>query len=130
MTASGAELTCSPVVFVSYCREDAEWRRRFEVMLKPEARDRGCGLQVWSDTSIGTAASGGRRLERAIARADAALLLVSPDFLASDFIMCEELPALIAHGVPLVPVLLRHCRYRSVEELASVQWAHDPERDA
>ena len=33
---SGQALTGGcPVVFVSYSREDAEWRRRFAVMLKP-----------------------------------------------------------------------------------------------
>jgi hypothetical protein len=30
-----------PVVFVSYCRQAAEWLRRFEVMLKPEVREAG-----------------------------------------------------------------------------------------
>ena len=34
-------------MFVSYCRQDAEWLRRFEVMLKPEVRERG--IEVWSD---------------------------------------------------------------------------------
>jgi hypothetical protein len=116
-----------PVVFVSYCREDAEWLRRFEVMLKPEVRERG--IEVWSDTSIAASRRWRPEIDAAIERADVALLLVSPDFLVSEFIMGEELPALIARGVPLVPVLLRKCRYETVQALASVQWAHDPERD-
>ena len=116
-----------PVVFVSYCREDAEWLRRFAVMLKPEVRGRG--MRVWSDTSIGASRAWRPEIEDAIARADVALLLVSPDFLASDFIMDEELPALIERGVPLVPVLVRACRHDVIAELARVQWAHDPKRD-
>jgi len=88
-------------VFVSYCREDAEWLRRFVVMLKPEVRGRG--MQLWSDTLVGTSRKWRPEIDDAIARADVALLLVSPDFLASDFIMDEELPALIQRGVPLAP---------------------------
>ncbi|MGH2941653.1 MAG: NB-ARC domain-containing protein [Solirubrobacteraceae bacterium] len=116
-----------PLVFVSYCREDAEWLRRFAVMLKPEVRGRG--MQVWSDALIGTGRAWRPEIDDAIARADVALLLVSPDFLASDFIMDIELPALIDRGVPLVPVLLRACRHGAVPELMRVQWAHDPNAD-
>ena len=123
----GAPAGSGPVVFVSYCREDAEWLRRFVVMLKPEVRGRG--MQLWSDTLIGTSRRWRPEIEGAIARADVALLLVSPDFLASDFIMGVELPAFIERGVPLVPVLLRACRHGAVAELASVQWAHDPKID-
>jgi hypothetical protein len=67
------------VVFVSYCRQDAEWLRRFEVMLKPEVRERG--IEVWSDTSIAASRTWRPEIDAAIARADVALLLVSPDFL-------------------------------------------------
>ena len=38
-----------------------------------------------------------------------ALLLVTGSYLASRFIMEEELPALVAHGVRLVPVLVKDC---------------------
>jgi WD40 repeat protein len=113
-----------PVVFVSYAREDAEWLRKISVMLKPEVRNRR--MQLWSDTAIGTGRRWRPEIEDAIARADVALLLVSSDFLASDFIMDVELPALIKRGVPLVPVLLRPCRHGAVAELADWQWAHDP----
>ena len=54
---SGARL-----VFVSYCREDAEWLRRFAVMLKPEVRERG--VEVWTDTQIGPSREWRPRLTR------------------------------------------------------------------
>ena len=50
-------------------------------------------------------------------------------YLASRFIMKEELPALVAHGVQLVPVLVDDCLWDQVPLLAAVQWAHDPGRD-
>jgi WD40 repeat protein len=127
VTAGCAALETGPVVFVSYCREDAEWLRRFEVMLKPAIRERG--IDLWSDTLITASRKWRPEIDAAIARADVALLLVSPGFLASEFIMGEELPALIARGVPRVSVLLRACRYGDVAELSEVQWAHDPGRE-
>ena len=54
-------------------------------------------------TGSSSASSGGRSWKDAIARSRAALLLVSPAFLASDFIMEQELPTLIERGVRLVP---------------------------
>jgi len=96
-------------------------------MLKPLVRNQH--VQLWIDTQIPTGRQWRREIELAIARADAALLLVSPDFLASDYIMEQELPALNARRVPLAPVLLRACLYRDEPLLAEVQWAHDPVRD-
>ena len=51
-----------PVVFVSYSREDEEWRRRFAEMLKPLVRERR--LEVWSDDRTWSAMSGGRSWRR------------------------------------------------------------------
>ena len=82
-----------PVVFVSYSREDEKWRRRFAEMLKPLVRERR--LEVWSDDRMVTGYEWRPQLAEAIGRARAALLLVSPSFLASDFIMDQELPALM-----------------------------------
>jgi hypothetical protein len=96
-------------------------------MLRPVVDSRG--MRVWSDALIGASRRWRPEIDDAIARAHVALLLVSPDFLASDFIMRMELPALIARGVPLVPVLLRACRYGDVAQLREVQWAHDPGRE-
>jgi hypothetical protein len=114
-------------VFVSYSREDEQWRRRFTEMLKPLVRERR--LEVFSDDRVVVGYAWRPQLAEAIAQARAALLLVSPAFLASDFIMDQELPALIEHGVRLVPVLVRPCLWQRVTVLEGLQWAHDPWRD-
>ena len=114
------------MVFVSYSRKDAEWRDRFEVMLAPLVRERA--LEVWSDQREVVGEEWDVQLDEAISRSQAALLLVSPDFLASDFIMEQELPALIGCGVTLVCVLVRPSLWRKVPKLAGLHWAHDPAR--
>jgi WD40 repeat protein len=115
------------LVFVSYSHEDAEWLRRFLVMLQPLVRNRR--LQVWADEYIEVGNEWERDIDGAIGRAALALLLVSPDFLASHFIMDIELPALIQRGVRFVCVLVQPCLWEELPVLERVQWAHDPDRD-
>jgi hypothetical protein len=115
------------VVFVSYSREDADWQRKFVEMLKPVVRERR--LEVWSDERNLVGDQWRPVLAEAIGRSRAALLLVSGAFLASDFIMKQELPALIERGVPLVCVLVRPALWDEVGTLERVQWAHDPQDD-
>jgi hypothetical protein len=125
--SQGAAASGGPVVFVSYSREDEEWRRRFAEMLSPLVRERR--LTVWSDDRLLVGYEWRPQLAEAIGRARAALLMVSAPFLASDFIMDQELPALVKQGVPLIPVLVRPCLWTMVPTLAGLQWAHDPGRD-
>lgn len=115
------------LVFVSYSREDADWQRKFVKMLEPSVRRRG--FSVWSDERILAGEQWSAAVEDAIAHTRAALLLVSPDFLGSAFIMDRELPALSERGVALVPVLVRPCLWEEEPVLAGVQWGHDPKRD-
>src|SRR3954454_5115443 len=114
------------VVFVSYSRADAYWLQRFQVLLKPLLRRRR--LQLWADTAVAGGQGWHPAIERAIAQSAVALLLVSGDFLASDFIMAQELRARLERGVPLAPVLIGSCFWEEVPELARVQWLHDPGR--
>jgi WD40 repeat protein len=114
-------------VFVSYSHDDLEWRRKFTQMLAPLVRNHG--LELWDDTHIPAGDDWRRDIDAGVARAEAALLLVTSSYLGSRFIVEEELPALIAHGVRLVPVLVRDCLWAQEPQLAAVQWAHDPGRD-
>ena len=111
-------------MFVSYSHRDANWRDKFSVMLAPLTS----ALELWSDRQELVGDKWREQLDAAIARSDAALLLISPDFLASDFIMEHELPALIQHGVPLVCVPVRPSIASTVKMLEEVEWAHDPAR--
>src|SRR3954469_6087268 len=103
--AAGGEL-----VFISYSREDAEWRRKFEVMLAPLARNRG--LEVWSDERNVVGEEWRPQLADAIERATLALVLVSDELLASRFVLEQELPALRARGVPLACALVGDCLWQ------------------
>jgi len=115
------------LLFVSYSHRDGVWAQRFDVMLKPLVRRQR--LQLWIDSTIRAGATWQPEIEQAIRRSRLALLLVSADYLASDFIMDDELPTLIRHGVTLAPVLVGDCMWQHVPELAAVQWLHDPDAD-
>ena len=121
---SGALMGERPVVFLSYSRKDADWRERFEVMLSPLMDE----MEVWSDQREVIGEEWRPQLAQAIGRSRAALVLVSPDFVASRFIMDTELPALREQGVVPFYVLVRPCLWRRIPVLEKVQWAHDPKR--
>ena len=114
-------------VFISYSHDDQEWRRKFTLMLVPLVRNRR--LELWDDTHILVEDDWRRNIDNGVRRAGVALLLITDSYLASRFIMEEELPALVAHRVRLVPVLVGDCLWDCEPLLASVQWAHDPGRD-
>ncbi|MGH3934512.1 MAG: NB-ARC domain-containing protein, partial [Pseudonocardiaceae bacterium] len=115
------------LVFVSYSHRDAEWALRLRVLLKPLVR--GERLRLWIDTDIRVGDEWHPGIRRAIEQSSVALLLVSADFLDSDFIMEQEVPMLIEQGVRLAPVLVGECYWDHVPELRRVQWLHDPGRD-
>ena len=116
------------LVFVSYSHDDAAWAQRFQVLLKPLVRQRH--LRLWIDADLRAGDSWRMEIARGIRRARVALLLISADYLASDFIMDVELPTLIDYGVRLAPVLIGECLWTHEPRLADVHWLHDIGRDS
>jgi hypothetical protein len=115
------------LLFVSYSHTDDVWAQRFEVLLKSLVRRQR--LRLWVDRAIRVGDCWRPEIEQAIARSRTALLLISADYLASDFILDDELPALSRHQVRLAPILIGDCLWREIPELAEVQWLHDPGRE-
>src|SRR6266536_3499947 len=110
-------------VFVSYSHEDAAWLERLQVHLKPLERE---GLvELWADTRIATGSDWRRKIEQAMSTAQVAVLLVSADFLASDFIAANELPPLLQRaeldGLVIMPLILSPCLFEQTTSIARFQ---------
>lgn len=116
--------------FVSYCHVDADFLDELKIHLRP--LERAGQLDLWSDQRIKAGSLWKKEIESALARAHVAILLISPDFLASDFIVENELPPVLTRardeGVRIVPVLVRTSRFTRDPNLGVFQAVNDPKR--
>jgi hypothetical protein len=123
-------VTADRHVFVSYSRADAAWLERLRVHLRPVARQHA--IDFWDDSRISPGQDWREEIENALAAARIAILLVSADFLASDFIVNNELPPLLHRasrgGVLVLPVIVGPCLWTEQEELSRYQSVNRPER--
>jgi tetratricopeptide (TPR) repeat protein len=117
-------------VFISYSHNDKKWLDRLRVHLKPLERD---GVfNPWDDTRISAGAKWLEEIEIALASAKVAILLVSADFLASDFITQTELPRLLQaaerEGARVISAIIGRCRFQETPSLSQFQAVNDPSR--
>lgn len=113
-------------VFVSYSHRDSAWLEKLRVHLAPHMR--GERLDLWDDNRIAAGSDWRKEIAQAISNARVAVLLVSPDFLASDFVADVELPQIRAQldsGLTLLWVAVRHSAY-DITVLEQRQAANDP----
>jgi hypothetical protein len=109
-------------VFVSYSHADREWLRRFSLHIA--VLERQGVVDLWSDKRIDAGTPWEEEIERALTAAKVAVLLVSPDFLASEFIWKIEMPRIVAHsaqGMRALPLIARPCAWKLERDLARLQ---------
>lgn len=119
--------TKAPTIFVSYAHEDSDWAKRIRTMMQPLQRTHA--VEVWDDRRIQASKDWHAEIDRALSRARIAVLLVSPDFLASEFIEKYELPAILtARQQGRLDILWIYVAPCLVDKsaLGSIQAAHSP----
>lgn len=118
----------SPIgIFIAYSHKDKRFLKELRIHLAPYVRSGA--VNAWDDTMIPLGAEWRQEITNALHSAKVAILLISPDFLASDFIARKEIPPLLKlveqEGLKILPVILRPCAFLDTE-LAHFQAVNDP----
>ncbi|HWW75486.1 MAG TPA: toll/interleukin-1 receptor domain-containing protein, partial [Pyrinomonadaceae bacterium] len=117
------EIPVRPVVLISYSHQDEIWKDRLKTQLR--VLEKQGRLTLWEDRRISAGGDWYREIKSAIEAADVAVLLISADFLTSDFIQNEEVSRLLRRreegGLRIFPVIVNSCPWREVAWLRSLQ---------
>ncbi len=116
------------LVFISYSHCDKVWLERLLIFLKPYTRQ---NLKIWADPYIKVGDKWRRNISEALSQTCVAVLLVSPEFIASEFIFQDELPPLLAGAdgkvIILVAIPISTADYEA-GGLSEFQFAHPPKQ--
>jgi hypothetical protein len=115
------------LVFICYCRKDKKWLNEMRKMLAPVIK--GNVVPVWHDQSIRPGKEWRREIATALRKTKVGVLLVTKNFLASEFINKVELKYLRENArtnrIKLLPVSVGHCMWEK-SPLARLQFVNDP----
>lgn len=96
-------------VFISYSHKDEKWLIKLQKHLKVLEKI-GIDIEVWSDKNIQAGMKWREEIEDSLYSASVAILLISTDFLISDFITNNELPILFErekkNEIIIIPLII------------------------
>jgi hypothetical protein len=115
-------------IFISYSHKDKKWLEELKISLKPLERD---GVVVrWDDSKLQAGQKWREEIQKALAATKVAILLVSLNFLASDFIRDNELPPLLAaaetDGTIILSIIVSPCLLP--DSLSEIQAVNSPNK--
>jgi hypothetical protein len=120
-TANGSR--SPPSIFISYSHADESRKDRVVKQLRvlePEEN-----FRVWDDRRIDAGDDWYPGIEKALTRASVAILLISDDFLTSQFILGQEVPRLLRRrkeeGLRVIPLIVWPCAWQQVSWLKDIQ---------
>jgi hypothetical protein len=115
-------------LFISCSHNDKDYLDRLLVHLKPLERENI--IDLWLDKKLSAGDKWKTKIEESLRKARVAILLISADFLASDFIVNNELPPLLkaaeAEGTRIIPIIVKPCRFSRDRSLSSFQSINEP----
>lgn len=116
-------------VFISYSHKDKKFLEQLLIHLKPLERE--AKLKAWSDQQITPGSEWFDEIQEALSNATVAVLLVTPAFLASDFINDHELGPILKKakegGVVILWVPVRASSYKETS-LVNCQAVISPDK--
>lgn len=117
-------------IFISYCHTDNEFLQRLLIHLRP--LNKAGLIKTWADTDLRAGDLWEQEITNALQRASAAILLISADFMASEFIVENELPPLLAkaeaEGTRIIPLIVKPCRFTRDKHISRFQAVNDPRK--
>lgn len=115
-------------VFVSYSHFDKDILVDMQRHFKPFLNQ----IDFWDDSKIEPGQKWKEEIRNAIDEAKVAILLVSTDFLGSEFISSHELPPLLEsaekNGTTILTVILKPCLFEMFDALNEFQAMNNPSR--
>jgi len=116
-------------VFVSYAHKDRKWADELVKFLAPWIRDKR--LDLWDDSRIEPGDDWRKEIKKSLEEATVAVLLVTQNFLASEFISKYELPLLLGRAqkkqVRIAWLAVGYSTFEATE-LGQFQAVNDPKR--
>lgn len=111
-------------IFISYSHKDEAKKNTLNKHLAVLTHA-GIALEPWDDRRIQGGEDWRQEIRAAIEGCSIALLLISADFLTSNFILDEEVPRLLERraqaGVRVIPIIVAPCQWQLVSWLVPLQ---------
>ena len=112
-----------PKVFISYSHRDEDFKNGL-ISTLDVLQDQG-KIDAWQDRKIRPGDEWRKAIQAAMEECQIALLLVSVDFLTSEFIRDKELPVLFQRrkdaGLHAIPIIVRECMWQEIPILRDLQ---------
>jgi hypothetical protein len=121
-------------IFVSYSHKDTKFKNRLITHLRAFREENAIDrIDLWHEKKIGAGNDWRTEIDNALKRANAAILLISADFLASDFICHKEVPVFLERraeeGLRMIPVIIKPCPWKKISWLSAMQAIHLSDRN-
>jgi hypothetical protein len=117
-------------IFISYSHKDANWLDEVKTHLRP--LERYYGIDEWDDKKLRSSDKWKDEISKALNNATIAILLFSPYFMASDFIINNELQPLLENadkkGTKIIPVMVSPCGTLEESGLSDYQAPNGPDK--